>query len=111
LAKSRPTFTETETKILRVLKDGEPHVRQDLIEALPDKDHSLGSLSMHLCNLRRKTRPKGYDVICQLLHRRIYYRAIKLLKPIPAKVKQRPTPPKPAPPSVDEVMDEAFGTG
>jgi hypothetical protein len=73
----RDFFTPTQQRIVDLLKNGQPHKR-DEVRRCVDELASLASLKTHLVKLRKRIRPHGYDVICQVLHRAYYYRLIKV---------------------------------
>jgi len=71
-------FTPTQRRIIDLLKDGEPHKR-DEVRRCVDELASLVNLKHHLIKLREKLRPHGYDIICQLLNHTLHYRLIKIV--------------------------------
>lgn len=72
-------FTPTEKKILAVLVDGMRHSREELHSCLPDDMGALGNIRDHVSHLRKKLRPKGQDIVCELYLAKIYYRHVRLL--------------------------------
>ncbi|MCK9569344.1 hypothetical protein M0R72_10440 [Candidatus Pacearchaeota archaeon] len=76
----REKFTPTQIVLLRILNDGLPHLRNELTCALmtPD-DTSRVNLNNHISDIRKKLRPMGHDIICELWNRRIAYRHVRLL--------------------------------
>jgi DNA-binding response OmpR family regulator len=72
-------FTPTERAILKVLEDGKPHPRDELRACLPDKLGNFQNVNVHVTNLRRKLRPRGHNVVCLLIQRRIHYQHVMLL--------------------------------
>jgi DNA-binding SARP family transcriptional activator len=77
MAKHR--FTPTQQLILTLLSDGMPHPREDVMSCLADPLSSRANLNNQLSDMRRLLRPRGEDIICQLLNRRICYRHVRLL--------------------------------
>lgn len=73
------TFTPTQQAMLRVLADGCTHTREELHACLPDELSQPASIHPHLVRLRKILRPKGQDIICQLLNRKVHYRHVRLL--------------------------------
>ena len=73
----RDFFTSTQRRIIDLLKDGQPHRRDDVRKCIDDLA-SLASLKQHLIEMRKRIRPHGYDVICQILNRAYHYRLIKV---------------------------------
>ena len=77
---ARNGFTPTELKMLKVLRDGEPHRRQELVDCLPDDLGHPHNIRRHLTSIRKQLRPRGMDVICQWINRNYHYRWIRLLR-------------------------------
>jgi len=71
--------TPTQGTMLRVLSDGFPHTREELHRCLPDELGPLSNIRAHLTSIRKRIRPLGQDVICELVNRRICYRHVRLL--------------------------------
>lgn len=72
-------YTPTQLAILKVLSDGMAHYRDELQACLPDELASRSALHMHIGKLRKLLRPRGYDIICEYIRRRIHYRHVQLL--------------------------------
>ena len=72
-------YSKTQLAILDVLKDGLPHLRDELIKCLGDPLVERVYLNQHLARLRKLLRPSGEDIVCELLNRRISYRHVRLL--------------------------------
>ena len=70
-------FTPTQRRIVDLLKDGQPHRRDDVRRCVDDLA-SFDTLQVHLTHLREKVRPHGYDIICQVLNRQFQYRLIRV---------------------------------
>ena len=76
----REKFTPTQIVLLRILNDGMPHLREELTCALTTPDaNSRVYLKLHISHLRKRLRPMGHDIICELWNRRISYRHVRLL--------------------------------
>ena len=73
----RDFFTPTQRRIIDLLKDGQPHKRDEVRQCVDDLA-SLETLKQHLIELRKKLRPHGYDVICQILNRGYHHRLIRV---------------------------------
>ncbi len=75
------TFTPTQTRMLEVLSDGEPHSRQELHACLYDNDPqaSLSNINNHITAIRAKIKPLGESILCVLVARQPHYRHVKLL--------------------------------
>jgi hypothetical protein len=69
-------FTPTEARIFEILSDGLPHRREDLHKCLPDELSALSALRPHLTRMRDKLQPKGFDILCVLLHKQIHYQLV-----------------------------------
>ena len=72
-------FTPVQSAILKVLSDGMAHRKQELHGCLMDELGSLTTVRVHLCHIRKKLRPIGEDIICELKNRNIWYRHVRLL--------------------------------
>lgn len=72
-------YTPTEKKILNHLNDGMRHKRRDLMADCMDELASRTSFRNSVCRLRKKLRPKGQDIVCELADGTINYRHIRLL--------------------------------
>lgn len=72
-------FTPTEKRILAVLADGEPHLRNEVFACLQDPLAKPKSIHNHLCTLRIKLRYRGQEILCQLIGRSLYYRQVRTL--------------------------------
>jgi len=72
-------FTPTQKAMLNVLSDGHRHTREELHACLPDELGPISNIRTHLMHIRKKLRPAGQDIICELFQRRIHYRCIRLL--------------------------------
>ena len=71
-------FTETQQKFIDILSDGKSHHRTELRNAI-DSQATFANVHDHLYLLRKKLRPIGQDIICELANRRICYRHVRLL--------------------------------
>ena len=83
-----PHFTKTQIKILEVLKDGEPHRRQELWACVPSvsgmdesqlKEFARHQTNVHISGIRSKIRPLGQDIVCTVMDRSLGYRWVKHL--------------------------------
>lgn len=76
-------YTPTQLAILKLLGDGNRHLRSELIEILKGslKDPLADALTLnrHLSKLRLNLRRNGQDVICEYNNRRICYRQVILI--------------------------------
>lgn len=55
----------TELLICRILSDGDSHDFNELHDkCISDDLATIKSLQVHVCNLRKKFRPIGMDIIC-----------------------------------------------
>lgn len=75
-------FTPTQVKILAVLADGLPHVRDELSACMPDELAKRGSVRMHLYDLRKRLKKRGETIVCEWSYYKIFYRHVRLLRPI-----------------------------
>lgn len=72
-------YTPTERRMLALLRDGLPHLREELHACLYDEMAELSAIQPHLSHIRQKLRPHGEDIICELHKRTIHYRHVRLL--------------------------------
>ena len=73
-------FTVTQQRVLDVLADGLPHPLEQLKAAMwnDELDH-IRNVHAMMCHIRKKLRPRGEDIICQLIDRQRKWRHIRLL--------------------------------
>ena len=76
-----PNFTPTEKKIMLILSDQQSHTKKELFDCLPDELGDIDNVQVHLTNIRKKIRPLGQDIACELVRDRFNsrYRLIRLL--------------------------------
>lgn len=74
-------YTPVQRRILKVLADGEPHDRAELHACLVDDLGPLSNIRVHLTRLRKKLRPQGQDIRCEMLGGQVYYRQVRLTLP------------------------------
>ena len=72
-------FTRLEARMLAVLADGLTHTREELHACLYDTEGPLSNIKAHLTSIRKKLRPSGEDIICQILQGTPYYRRVLLV--------------------------------
>jgi hypothetical protein len=80
-------YTPTQKRIMDVLADGEPHSLRELFKLLdaPPGDAATSlqlstafvCLQNHIKNVRKHVRPKGLDIVCQIIYRRKNYRLVR----------------------------------
>ncbi len=73
------TYTPTEAAMLRVLADGQAHLREELHSCLPDELSSLSALHRHISSIRKRLSLSGQTIVCELRDRKHYYRHVVLL--------------------------------
>ncbi len=73
-------FTSTESRLMNVLKDGEPHDRPELLACLLDSQATMDSIHIHLSRIRKKIRPLGHLILCEYINRKHYYRHVRRIK-------------------------------
>jgi hypothetical protein len=71
-------FTPTEQRIYDTLRDGRSHPKKDLQQLLYD-EMSNESFRMHLCQMRKKIRPIGQDIITEFWMDGIYHRLVRFV--------------------------------
>lgn len=72
-------LTKTQLRILHVLSDGLPHSRQEIHACLPDELSSMAAIQPHIVEIRKRLRPRGEDVVCEIGNKAISYRHVRLL--------------------------------
>lgn len=70
-------WTPTEKRLLDALRDGQPHHPDELRALLNDDMADRATLSVHLCNMRKKLKDKRWDILCVWFRRRRFYQMIK----------------------------------
>lgn len=75
-----PSFTPTEQRILRVLSDGMPHHRNELIAVLWDEMTTDVTVRQHIFRIRKKLSPIGQDIVCVMTgNNGFQYRQMRML--------------------------------
>ena len=69
----------TEERFLDMLNDGQRHTKQELHGLLWDEQSNMRTVSCWIVRLRRKLRPLGRDIVCELHYGKIHYRQVRLL--------------------------------
>lgn len=59
-----PHFTPTESRLIRMLADGQPHPKGQLVQCLPDELATFEALRQHILRLREKLEPIGQTIVC-----------------------------------------------
>ena len=77
-ARKRPHYTPTHKRMLAVLRDGQPHSREEMHACLWDELSKRSAIQRHLSTLRALLRPRR-DIIVQYYKRSLYYRLIRLV--------------------------------
>jgi hypothetical protein len=75
-----PEFTPTESRIIKLLSDGLPHKKKEIHECLYDDMGRLNNIQQRISMIRKKLRPIGQDIICELIGYSIQYRHVRLLR-------------------------------
>ena len=73
-------FTPTQQRIVDLLSDGLPHTKRELFECLVDELGSINNIWPHLTAIRKKLRPRGHDILCEIYNRKCHYRHVVLLR-------------------------------
>lgn len=74
-------FSPIQMRMIEILADGQPHHRDQLFECMENPMNSRAALWFHLGVIRKHLRPRGQNIICELIHRAIYYRHVQLIAP------------------------------
>ena len=72
-------FTPTQQRILAVLADGAYHPVYQLQDCLADELAGLSAVQFHVSTIRKKLRPKGEDIYCEMRGSGAYYRYVRVL--------------------------------
>ena len=64
MAVAEMNFTASQLEILKLLADGKPHGRKEILHAMGDQDQTLNNLRVHIHYLR-KSLPPGEDIVCR----------------------------------------------
>lgn len=71
-------FTPTETRLLKILSDGNRHHKDELFECLDDDMSSLNALAKAICLLRKKL-PNGDGILVEWWRRKRFYRLVRYI--------------------------------
>jgi len=74
-------FSGVQQRMLDVLSDGLSHTPKELQACLHDELGSVSNIHAHLTGLRKNLRPKGSDVLCELLNGSTTYRQVRVVRP------------------------------
>lgn len=74
-------FTPTEQRFIDLLSDGLSHTKSEMMQCLWDEhnERPLVAMQMHVSRIRKKLRPKGEDLVCEVSGYRIFYRHVRML--------------------------------
>lgn len=75
-------YTDVQLNILRKLKDGEPHTRDELTKFLSEGSRNRKALSQQLARLRKKLNENNQTIVCVLRNYKVHYQWVRLLLPI-----------------------------
>jgi len=56
-------FTPTESRLVKMLSDGKPHSRRELLTCIDDDQAEFSNLRSHICSVRKKVKPLGEDIM------------------------------------------------
>jgi hypothetical protein len=87
-------LTPIETKIIRLLSDGDLHKRDELMGCIGDPLSKPVNLHYHLVNLRKKLLPLQQTVCCVLRGRERFYRRMVMYVPMSSDTEQEDLNPK-----------------
>lgn len=69
-------LTPTQQRMLELLRDEKPHNRFALQKCLRDELGSVAGIKPHLTYLRKKLKPLGYGISCDMMAGENYYRLV-----------------------------------
>lgn len=72
-------FTQTEYRMLEVLKDGKPHAVDELHKCLWDDQSQRSAVRFHVSNLRTKLNKEGLEISVRHVTGRVHYLLSRLL--------------------------------
>jgi DNA-binding winged helix-turn-helix (wHTH) protein len=76
----RLKFTPTQQRIINLLSDGKAHDKYELLEkCMEDELASVGTLAVHICNIRKQLHTIGEDILCVFVQRKYAYRHVRLI--------------------------------
>lgn len=58
-------YSNTERRILALLKDGKSHPREKVLECLMDSQANYDNLRWHIHMLRKKVKTSGFEIVCE----------------------------------------------
>lgn len=68
-------LTPTQRRIMDLLSDGKLHTKQELRDTCGNDEYiDKNTVNVYLTNLRKKIRPIGQDVVCEIHNQVAYYR-------------------------------------
>lgn len=70
-------FTPTQKRFLKLLRDGKPHTSEEFCELLGDEQSGKHQVHVQFSVMRRILRPRGEDIICQMVGKKAYFRLIR----------------------------------
>lgn len=76
-ARTGAKYTTTETAIVELLSDGNPHCAGMMHKAFCGPSE-FWSISAHIGRIRKKL-PAGTDIICRSIHRKAHYQMVRLI--------------------------------
>lgn len=74
-------YTPTQSKIMSLLEDLNPHTSDEVFQCLYDDMGAKSNISYHLTKLREILRPKGKSISCERVDGRTFYRLTRLMAP------------------------------
>ena len=74
---AKPRYTPTHKRMLALLRDGQPHSREEMHACLWDELSKMSAVKHQVCMLRALLKPRR-DIIVQYYKRSLYYRLIRV---------------------------------
>ncbi len=72
-------FTPTQSRLLDHLQNGAAHLARDLVKCLWDDMGAPANVKVHVCVLRRKLRPHGWDILVERYPSGACYRLVRYI--------------------------------
>lgn len=71
-------LTPTETKLLELLSDGQPHYHKELVKCLWDEMGGRNNVRQRIFHLRKKL-PAGQAILCVYHRKQFAYRLVSII--------------------------------
>jgi len=76
---SSQDLTFTQFRLVQLLADGKVHTRFELCQCLRDELGTVATMRVHVCVLRKKLKPQGYNIHSETISGECYYRLARIV--------------------------------